>query len=137
MPKAQADEYVKADASVIKQAAELINNAKRPAILFGGGVLISQGEKELLELMQKAQIPATHTLMAAGVLGWGEKLNLGLIGMHGSMSAGRTIAGSDLVIAIGTRFSDRVATAKEKFIREAKVIHIDIDAAEKIGRAHV
>ena len=73
MPKAQADEYVKADASVIKQAAELINNAKRPAILFGGGVLISQGEKELLELMQKAQIPATHTLMAAGVLGWGEK----------------------------------------------------------------
>ncbi|MDE6475039.1 MAG: acetolactate synthase large subunit, partial [Clostridia bacterium] len=130
MPKAQADEYVKADASVIKQAADLINNAKRPAILFGGGVLISQGEKELLELMQKAQIPATHTLMAAGVLGWGEKLNLGLIGMHGSMSAGRTIAGSDLVIAVGTRFSDRVATAKEKFIREAKVIHIDIDAAE-------
>ncbi|MDE5911006.1 MAG: acetolactate synthase large subunit, partial [Clostridia bacterium] len=130
MPKAEADEYVKADASVIKQAADLINNAKRPAILFGGGVLISQGEKELLQLMQKAQIPATHTLMAAGVLGWGEKLNLGLIGMHGSMSAGRTIAGSDLVIAVGTRFSDRVATAKEKFIREAKVIHIDIDAAE-------
>ena len=130
MPKVEADEYVKADASVIQEAAKLINNAKRPAILFGGGVLISQGEKELLELMQKAQIPATHTLMAAGVLGWGEKLNLGLIGMHGSMSAGRAIAGSDLVIAVGTRFSDRVATAKEKFIREAKVIHIDIDAAE-------
>ncbi len=130
MPKIEADEYVKADKSVIEETAKLINNAKRPAILFGGGVLISQGEKELLELMQKAQIPATHTLMAAGVLGWGEKLNLGLIGMHGSMSAGRTIAGSDLVIAIGTRFSDRVATAKEKFIREAKVIHIDIDAAE-------
>ncbi|MDE5756273.1 MAG: acetolactate synthase large subunit, partial [Clostridia bacterium] len=130
MPKVEADEYVKADESVIKEAAKLINSAQRPAILFGGGVLISQGEKELLKLMQKAQIPATHTLMAAGVLGWGEKLNLGLIGMHGSMSAGKTIAESDLVIAIGTRFSDRVATAKEKFIREAKVIHIDIDAAE-------
>ncbi|MDE6275902.1 MAG: biosynthetic-type acetolactate synthase large subunit [Clostridia bacterium] len=130
MPKVEPDEYVKADEGVIKEAAKLINNAQRPAILFGGGVLISQGEKELLKLMQKAQIPATHTLMAAGVLGWGERLNLGLIGMHGSMSAGKTIAESDLVIAIGTRFSDRVATAKEKFIREAKVIHIDIDAAE-------
>lgn len=130
MPKVEADEYAKADASVIEEAAKLINASKRPSILFGGGVLISQGERELLQLMQKAQIPATHTLMAAGVLGWGEKLNLGLIGMHGSMSAGRTIAESDLVIAVGTRFSDRVATAKDKFIREAKVIHIDIDAAE-------
>lgn len=125
-----ADEYVKADVSAIEKAAELINASKRPCILFGGGVLISQGEKELLELMNKAQIPATHTLMAAGVLGWGEKLNLGLIGMHGSMSAGRSVANSDLVIAVGTRFSDRVATDKHKFIREAKVVHIDVDAAE-------
>ncbi len=130
LPKAEADKYVKADKDTIAKAASMINEAKRPTILFGGGVLISQGEKQLLELMQKAQIPATHTLMAAGVLSWGEKLNLGLIGMHGSMSAGRAIAGSDLVVAIGTRFSDRVATQKDKFIREAKVIHIDVDAAE-------
>ncbi|MDE7078775.1 MAG: biosynthetic-type acetolactate synthase large subunit [Clostridia bacterium] len=125
-----ADEYVKADKKAIEEAAALINASKKPCILFGGGVLISQGEKELLELMTKAQIPATHTLMGAGVLGWGEKLNLGLVGMHGSMSAGRSIANSDLLIAVGTRFSDRVATDKHKFIREAKVIHIDIDAAE-------
>ncbi|MDE6758157.1 MAG: biosynthetic-type acetolactate synthase large subunit [Clostridia bacterium] len=124
------DEYVKADKKAIEEAAALINASKKPCILFGGGVLISQGEKELLELMTKAQIPATHTLMGAGVLGWGEKLNLGLVGMHGSMSAGRSIANSDLLIAVGTRFSDRVATDKHKFIREAKVIHIDIDAAE-------
>jgi len=130
MPKSEASAYPQASDSAIAQAAKLINAAKRPAVLFGGGVLISQAEKQLLEFITKAQIPATHTLMAAGVLGWGEKLNLGLIGMHGSMSAGRAIAGSDLVIAVGTRFSDRVATAKEKFIREAKVIHIDIDAAE-------
>ena len=125
-----ADEYVKADMSAIEKTAQLINESKKPCILFGGGVLISQGEKQLLELMTKAQIPATHTLMGSGVLGWGEKLNLGLVGMHGSMSAGRSIANSDLLIAIGTRFSDRVATDKHKFIREAKVIHIDVDAAE-------
>jgi acetolactate synthase-1/2/3 large subunit len=125
-----ADKYVQPDIDAVKKTAELINASKKPCILFGGGVLISQGEKELLELMNTAQIPATHTLMGAGVLGWGEKLNLGLVGMHGSMSAGRSIAGSDLLIAIGTRFSDRVATDKHKFIREAKVVHIDVDAAE-------
>ena len=130
MPKVLPDAYVQASEESIKAAADMINSSKRPAILFGGGVLISGAEKELLELMTKVQIPATHTLMAAGVLGYGEKLNLGLIGMHGSMSAGRAIANSDLVIAVGTRFSDRVATDKDRFIREAKVIHIDIDAAE-------
>lgn len=130
MPKVLPDPYIQASEESISKAAELINNSKRPAILFGGGVLISGAEKELLDLMTKAQIPGTHTLMAAGVLGYGEKLNLGLIGMHGSMSAGRAIANSDLVIAIGTRFSDRVATDKDRFIRDAKVIHIDIDAAE-------
>lgn len=130
MPKVKPDAYVQASEAAIKKAAEMINASKRPAVLFGGGVLISGAEKELLEMLTKIQAPATHTLMAAGVLGYGEKLNLGLIGMHGSMSAGRAVANSDLVIAIGTRFSDRVATDKDRFIREAKVIHIDIDAAE-------
>ncbi len=130
MPKVKPDEYVQASDAAIEKAAEMINASKRPAVLFGGGVLISGAEKELLEMLNKVQAPATHTLMAAGVLGYGEKLNLGLIGMHGSMSAGRAVANSDLVIAIGTRFSDRVATDKDRFIREAKVIHIDIDAAE-------
>ena len=130
MPKVKPDEYVQASDAAIEKAAEMINASKRPAVLFGGGVLISGAEKELLEMLNKVQAPATHTLMAAGVLGYGEKLNLGLIGMHGSMSAGRAVANSDLVIAVGTRFSDRVATDKDRFIREAKVIHIDIDAAE-------
>ena len=130
MPKVKPDAYVQASEASVKKAAEMINASKRPAVLFGGGVLISGAEKQLLEMLTKIQAPATHTLMAAGVLGYGEKLNLGLIGMHGSMSAGRAVANSDLVIAIGTRFSDRVATDKDRFIREAKVIHIDIDAAE-------
>ncbi len=114
----------------IAKAVELINNAERPAVLFGGGVQTSGAEKELLEFLNKADIPACHTLMAAGVLGYGERLNLGLIGMHGSMSAGKTIANADVVVAIGTRFSDRVATDKEHFATRAKIVHIDIDAAE-------
>lgn len=130
MPKVEATPAKAPDAKAIEQAVELINQAKRPAVLFGGGVGISGAEKELLEFINKAEIPACHTLMAAGVLGYGERLNLGLVGMHGSMSAGKTLANADLVIAIGTRFSDRVATDKAHFATKAKIIHIDVDAAE-------
>lgn len=116
--------------SSVEQVAEVINNSKKPIVLFGGGVVLSEAENELLQFIQKAEIPATHTLMAAGVLSYGEKLNLGLIGMHGSFSAGRALADSDCVIAVGTRFSDRVATDKTRFAQKAQIIHIDIDAAE-------
>ncbi|MEG2413228.1 MAG: biosynthetic-type acetolactate synthase large subunit [Clostridia bacterium] len=120
----------------IATACAMINKAKRPTILFGGGVEISGAQDELLALLEKADIPACHTLMAAGVLSYGEKLNLGLVGMHGSMSAGRAVSNADLVIAIGTRFSDRVATDKEHFTKDAKIIHIDIDAAEINKNVH-
>ena len=118
------------DMAKIKELANVINNASSPAILFGGGVLISNAENELLELSKRANIPCSHTLMGAGIMSWGEKLNLGLVGMHGSMSAGKTLQQSDVMIAIGTRFSDRVATDKTKFAPKSKVIHIDIDEAE-------
>lgn len=114
----------------IAKVAELINNAKKPAILFGGGVQTSGAQDELTALMHKAEIPGCHTLMAAGVLDCKDPLNLGLVGMHGSMSAGRMCADSDVLIAIGTRFSDRVATDKNRFATKAAIIHIDIDAAE-------
>ena len=114
----------------ITKVAELINNAKKPAILFGGGVQTSGAQDELTALMHKAEIPGCHTLMAAGVLDCKDPLNLGLVGMHGSMSAGRMCADSDVLIAIGTRFSDRVATDKNRFATKAAIIHIDIDAAE-------
>lgn len=130
MPKVEPTPAVAPNAKSIEQAVALINQAKRPAVLFGGGVGLSGAEKELLEFINKAEIPACHTLMAAGVLGYGERLNLGLVGMHGSMSAGKMLANADLVIAIGTRFSDRVATDKEHFATKAQIIHIDIDAAE-------
>ena len=120
----------KADEKDIEKVAELINNAKKPAILFGGGVQTSGAQDELSELMHKAEIPGCHTLMAAGVLDCNDSLNLGLVGMHGSMSAGKMCADSDVLIAVGTRFSDRVATDKNRFATKAAIIHIDIDAAE-------
>lgn len=129
-PAVEAAPVPKVSDEEIAKVAELINNAKKPAILFGGGVQTSGAQDELSELMHKAEIPGCHTLMAAGVLDCKDPLNLGLVGMHGSMSAGRMCADSDVLVAIGTRFSDRVATDKNRFATKAAIIHIDIDAAE-------
>ncbi len=117
----------------IEEIAEVINRAERPFIYFGGGVRISGAGAELRSLIEKADIPAAYTLMAAGVLGYGEKNNLGLIGMHGFYSANAAAHRSDVMLAIGTRFSDRVALNTEKFGHNAKIIHIDIDPGE-IGK---
>ncbi len=117
----------------VEEIAELINRAERPFIYFGGGVRISEASDELRELINKADIPAAYTLMAAGVLGYGEKNNLGLIGMHGYYSANAAANRADVMIAIGTRFSDRVALNTEKFGHNAKIVHIDIDPGE-IGK---
>lgn len=113
-----------------KKIAEVISNAKRPVIYFGGGVKLSDSGDKLLKLMKKADIPAVHTMMAAGVLRWDEPLNLGLVGMHGSVTANRAVNEADLVIAAGTRFSDRVALDPEKFAAKAEIIHVDIDRSE-------
>ena len=129
-PAVVADPVPDVSDEEIAKVAELINNAKKPAILFGGGIQTSGAQDELTELMHKADIPGCHTLMAAGVLDCKDPLNLGLVGMHGSMSAGRMCADSDVLIAVGTRFSDRVATDKNRFATKAAIIHIDIDAAE-------
>lgn len=110
--------------------ASLINQSKQPAIYFGGGVAASHAGEELLSLMNKAEIPATHTLMASGVLSYGEPLNLGLLGMHGSRTSNLAIDEADLVLAIGTRFSDRVALNTKAFARHAKIVQIDIDQSE-------
>jgi acetolactate synthase-1/2/3 large subunit len=114
----------------VREIAELINRSERPFIYFGGGVKLSEAGDELRELIEKADIPAAHTLMAAGVLGYGEKNNLGLMGMHGNFSANNATSHSDVLIAIGTRFSDRVALNTEKFAENARIVHIDIDPSE-------
>lgn len=114
----------------LKRIAQKINNSQKPAIYFGGGVLAADAGGELLELSKKAQIPACGTIMSIGTLPQDEPLYLGMVGMHGKVSCGFCLDNADLIIAIGARFSDRVATDPEKFAPHAKIIHIDIDAAE-------
>ncbi len=114
----------------VQKAAAMINEAKRPIVYFGGGVRSAAGCQPLRDLLTKADIPATYTLMAAGVLSYGEEHNLGLLGMHGCYTANKAIDEADLVIAVGTRFSDRVALNPDAFAKRAKIIQIDIDPSE-------
>ena len=114
----------------ISKMAEMVNAAERPVILFGGGVISSDACELLLRFMKRGDIPACHSLMGIGALDKEESLNLGLIGMHGWVSAGRAVDNADLVIALGTRFSDRVATKMGDFASAAKVVQVDIDESE-------
>ena len=118
------------DQQEAKAAAALINEAQRPIVCFGGGVRSAAGCQPLRDLLTKAGIPATHTLMAAGVLSYGEPHNLGMLGMHGSFAANKAVAEADLVIAVGTRFSDRVALNPAHFGGKARILQIDIDPSE-------
>ena len=118
------------DEAVLDRVAALINESERPVVYYGGGVVASEAGDELRELINKAEIPATYTIMAAGVLGYKEPLNLGMIGMHGLLTTNMAIDNADLVLAIGTRFSDRVALNPGKFAKKAKIVHIDIDLSE-------
>ncbi|QHI72182.1 biosynthetic-type acetolactate synthase large subunit [Aminipila terrae] len=123
-------EMPKADMADIEKVAELINKAHRPIVYFGGGVAASCASKQLAELLQKADMPGTYTMMAAGVLSYDDKKNLGLIGMHGSVASNKAVDKADLVLALGTRFSDRVALNMKKFAKDATIVQIDIDKSE-------
>ena len=114
----------------VKKAAQMINASERPIVYFGGGVRSAAGCQPLRDLLEKTGMPATYTLMAAGVLSYGEPHNLGLLGMHGCYAANKAIDDADLVIAVGTRFSDRVALNPDSFAKRAKIIQIDIDPSE-------
>lgn len=118
------------DEEAIAKAAELLASAKRPIIYFGGGVILARAQNQLSEIMVKGDIPATWTLMAKGTLADEDPLNLGLIGMHGCYASNKAIDNADVVLAIGTRFSDRVALNPSKFAKKATIIQIDIDASE-------
>ena len=119
--------------TMIKKAAKLINEAQRPVIIAGRGVIISQAGAELTELVEKAQIPLITTLLGIGCFPEKHILSFGMLGMHGMAYANMAISNSDLVIAIGIRFDDRATGKVSDFAPEAKVIHIDIDPAE-IGK---
>lgn len=112
------------------RAVAAIREAKRPIVYFGGGVKLANAGDELRAFIRKLNIPATHTIMGTGVLKYDMVENLGLIGMHGCVTANRAVDEADVVIAVGTRFSDRVALNTKEFARRATIIHIDIDSSE-------
>ena len=112
---------------MITQAAHLIAKSKRAVIIAGGGVILSGGSKELRELAEFTDIPVTMTLMGLGSFPGTHKLSLGMPGMHGTYYANKAIQESDLLIAIGMRFDDRVTGKIDAFAPHAKIIHIDID----------
>ncbi len=114
----------------LKAVAKMINSAKRPLIELGGGVTSADASEVARAFVEKTGAPACHTLMAAGVLGYNEPLNYGLVGMHGSYVTNKAMDEADLLIAVGTRFSDRVALKPDAFAKKAKVVQIDIDMSE-------
>ncbi len=124
---------IKGHALQIKKAAALIQASKRPVIYAGGGVIASDASPELRELAELIGAPVTTTLMGIGAFPKDHFLSLGMLGMHGTRYANYAICEADLIIAVGVRFDDRVATDPSTFARNAKIIHIDIDPAE-IGK---
>ncbi len=129
-PPLQLKPVPQMDKEDIDAIVAMVNEAERPVAYIGGGVVASGAEKEVVEFLEKADITATYTLMAAGVIGYDHELNLGLVGMHGTAAANRAIDQADLVITLGARFSDRVALTPEKFGRRAKIVQVDIDRSE-------
>lgn len=122
--------YPKIDAEAVAQAAELINAAERPFALVGQGVELGGAHNELLEFLEKADIPAGRTLLGLSALASDHPLNMGMLGMHGSYATNMKTQECDVLIAIGMRFSDRVTGLTSTYAKQAKVIHLDIDRAE-------
>ncbi len=114
----------------VEKAAELINNAKRPYILCGHGVLLSGAEKALLELAEKGDIPVASTLLGLGAFPPQHPLYVGYLGMHGNYGPNLLTNECDLLIAIGMRFDDRVTGNVSKYAKQAKVVHFEIDPSE-------
>lgn len=129
-PAVQPRPLPEIDMEEIQKLADMINESERPTIYFGGGIISSGAGEALSQLMHKAEIPACHAMMGIGALDKDDPLNLGMIGMHGWVSAGRAADKADLLIALGTRFSDRVATKMNEFASTAKVVQVDIDNSE-------
>ncbi len=120
----------KGDPQAIMRAAEMINQAERPILYIGGGVIAAGASDLVKELAEKANIYVVHTLMGKGAMPETHRLSLGMPGMHGVVPACYALRDTDLMITIGARFDDRVTGDLSKFAQGARIIHIDIDAAE-------
>ncbi|UWD47649.1 biosynthetic-type acetolactate synthase large subunit [Clostridioides difficile] len=136
----QIDEYMdykdnfdlddKNNFKLLKDAVDIIKESKKPIIYAGGGVKSSNAEEVLVKFATKIDTPILNTLMGLGNIDRKNELSLGMVGMHGSRESNLALSNSDLVIAIGARFSDRVISKSSEFAKNAKVIHIDIDPSE-------
>jgi len=114
----------------IENAVKLINESKKPFIFVGGGVIISEASEELREFAKKIQSPVTDSLMGKGAFDGSDPLYTGMLGMHGTKASNFGVSECDLLITIGARFSDRVTGNAKKFASNAKILQIDVDAAE-------
>lgn len=114
----------------ITQAAELINQAKKPFIIWGQGVILGQAEQEFKTFVEKSGIPSAWTILGAGAIATDHPLNVGMLGMHGNYGPNVLTNECDVLIAIGMRFDDRVTGRLDKYAKQAKVIHLDIDPSE-------
>lgn len=114
----------------ISQACKLIKESKRPIIYAGGGVKSANKERLLVDFAKKIDTPVLNTIMGLGDIDRDDELSLGMLGMHGSKEGNLAISNSDLIIAIGARFSDRVIGKSSEFAKDAKIIHMDIDPSE-------
>lgn len=120
----------KVDEETVQEFVRYINKAERPVCYIGGGAMASEAWDEVKALLDKADVPAVHTLMATGIMRYDDDKNLGMVGMHGSVASNKAIAQADLIIALGARFSDRVAQDTKKWGKKAKIVQIDIDISE-------
>ncbi|ANH79917.1 acetolactate synthase, large subunit, biosynthetic type [Niabella ginsenosidivorans] len=114
----------------IAEAAKLINSAKKPFVIFGQGVILGQAEKEFKTFIEKGNLPAAWTIMGEGAIPTNHPLGVGMLGMHGNYGPNVLTNECDVLIAVGMRFDDRVTGRLDKYAKQAKVIHLDIDPAE-------
>ena len=114
----------------IQEAAELINNAKKPFIVWGQGVILGNAENEFRELIEKSGIPAAWTILGASAIPTAHPLNVGMLGMHGNYAPNVLTNECDVLIAIGMRFDDRVTGDVNRYAKQARIIHFEIDPAE-------
>jgi acetolactate synthase-1/2/3 large subunit len=114
----------------IEQAAQLINEAKKPFVIFGQGVILGKAEKEFKAFIEKGNLPAAWTVLGLSALPTDHPLNVGMLGMHGNYGPNVLTNDCDVLIAVGMRFDDRVTGRLDKYAKQAKIIHLDIDPAE-------
>lgn len=120
----------KTEKDSVEAAADLINNAKKPMIIWGQGIILSEAEEQLKAVIEKAGIPSAWTILGASAIPTSHPLNIGMVGMHGNYAPNKLTNQCDVLIAIGMRFDDRVTGDLNKYAKQAKVIHFEIDPAE-------